>query len=156
MVFRTSWLTPLSKSNWSLPPICLNGPDVVLCISHQKHTAPLTLSINIYENSLLERGIQILSEVALTLFKCFQGQCYGMFKVQSPMRVFALALNFTTLAWEVQCRFLLWLWTLQPWHGRGYLRVDASIFQSSKVQSHYFSGAVPQARMQHVVDFVVK
>jgi hypothetical protein len=61
-----------------------------------------------------------------------------MFKVQSPTRVFALALNFATLAWV------------------GLFKCNANIFQCSKVQSHHFSGAVLQAWMQRAVDFVVK
>jgi hypothetical protein len=57
---------------------------------------------------------------------------------------------------KVQCGFLLWLLTLQPWPGRGCLSVNASIFQCSTVQSHYFSGVVIQAWMQRAVDYVVK
>jgi hypothetical protein len=53
----------------------------------------------------------------------------GMFKVRSSTRVFALAFN------------------LQPWHVRGCLSVNDSIFQCSKVQSHYYSGAVIQAHL---------
>ncbi len=48
---------------------------------------------------------------------------------------------------KVQRGFSLWLLTLQPWPGRGCLSVNASIFQCSTVQSHYFSGVVIQAHL---------